>query len=214
MPRTIVFDLDDTLYSERDYVLSGKHAVREAVQRVFDVDVGDAFLEIESDFLTEACILAGLPISAKETLLWIYRTHTPQIEPRASVLNVLDKIRKNGDNVCILTDGRALTQRLKVKALQLDVDGVYVSEENGAEKPDPVGYQRIMSDFPADTFFYIGDNPKKDFIAPNKMDWQTIGIAARETNIHSYDLGTVDPAALPKAWFDDFSELPELLGLC
>ena len=40
MPSLIAFDLDDTLYKERDYVVSGRRAVAAALAPVAGVDAG------------------------------------------------------------------------------------------------------------------------------------------------------------------------------
>jgi len=211
LKRTIVFDLDDTLYSEQDYVLSGKRAVVAAISDCFNVDIGAEFLYYDGDFLDRVCALADLPYAVKETLLWVYRTHIPDISLRPGVTSLLGELRSRGDAICILTDGRAITQRLKIRALQIDVDSIYVSEQLGAKKPDAIGYEKITTDFPADNYVYVGDNPQKDFIAPKRMGWQTFGFVADGKSIHRYDLGTIDATAMPDKWFADFSDLAKLL---
>ena len=79
----------------------------------------------------------------------------------------------------IITDGRSLAQRAKIKALGLDrfVDdsNIIISGETGADKHTPLPFQKIANANPDGTkFIYVGDNPEKDFYWPNKLGWETI----------------------------------------
>ncbi|MGV3483058.1 MAG: HAD family hydrolase, partial [Planctomycetaceae bacterium] len=182
--RTVVFDLDDTLYDEADYVRSGKLAIAELVSRLYGTDITEILLNEPGDFLEAACQAIQLPMTAKPTLLWTYRLHRPRIEPRAGAHELWMRLRQRGDAICILTDGRAITQRLKVEALGMAPDGLYISEDLGAEKPSPVGFRRVEQEFPADEYIYVADNPKKDFIAPIQIGWRTFGLSPRPSSVH------------------------------
>ena len=65
--------------------------------------------------------------------------------------------------------------------------------------------------FPNYEYYYIGDNIKKDFIAPNKLNWNTIGIKdTNSENIHS-QLINVKKEFLPNIWISCFDELISFL---
>ena len=209
--RTVVFDLDDTLYDEADYMRSGKLAVAELLSRLYRVEIADSLLNEPGDFLDLACRAVNLPEAAKQALLWTYRLHHPVIQARPGVRELWTRLKQQGDAVCILTDGRAVTQRLKVEALGIVPDGLYVSEDLGAEKPDPRAFQRVESEFPADEFVYVADNPKKDFVAPLKIGWRTIGVLPRSTSIHHASWATAEQLIQPEVWVTDFEELSRLL---
>lgn len=205
--RTVVFDLDDTLYDEADYVRSGKLAVAALVARLYRVDIAELLLNEPEDFLQVACREIPLPDVAKQTLLWTYRLHRPNIALRPGVADLWARLRQQGDAICVLTDGRAITQRLKMEALGAVPDGLYVSEDLGAEKPSTVGYRMIEQAHPADAYIYVADNPKKDFIAPLQLGWQTFGMLPRSTSIHQASWTQSEQLVQPAVWVKDFDEL-------
>ena len=59
-----------------------------------------------------------------------------------------------------------------------------VSEEHGYEKPDKYAYEMVEAFFPQCEYVYVGDNPEKDFLAPNKLGWNTICLLDDGRNIH------------------------------
>lgn len=209
--RTIVFDLDDTLYPESAYVRSGLAAVAALVERLTGRMVAIDMLP-SRDPLDAIIAQAGLPATALDSLLWAYRLHSPVIEPRPGVRSLLAACRRRGEAICILTDGRAVTQRLKLAALRIDADGVFISEELGAAKPSPIGYAAIEAAFPAADYVYVGDNPAKDFIAANRRNWRTIGMRPDDPIIHAFDLDGIDADALPQTWVRSFAELSAVLA--
>lgn len=207
--RVVVFDLDDTLYKERDYLLSGVNAVLETIRSTY----GDQYLaklslplDVTKDWLSSICAELNLPATVKESLLWTYRLHEPSIRLSESVRSVLKLIGSN-HQLAILTDGRAITQRQKLKSLGLGHLPAYISEEYGDTKPDTLRYEAVMHDFPAKQYFYIGDNPAKDFIAPNQLGWTSVGLKGDDRNIHSQILSGMKPDQLPSMWIEKLNEL-------
>jgi putative hydrolase of the HAD superfamily len=206
----IVFDLDDTLYKEFDYQMSGHKAVCQWVQSVYGRSLWDELHKLRAtgvpDLLGELCLVAGLPITVKESLLWVYRLHQPRISLAPEIAEFLRDLNSNF-HVAILTDGRSVTQRLKLKALALDHLPIYISEEYGSEKPSSDRFELIMRDLPAKGYAYVGDNPKKDFIAPNALGWLTFGVRDQGKNIHTQNLEGLDDNHLPKQWINSLEEI-------
>lgn len=210
----IVFDLDDTLYKEVDYQTSGHNAVCQWVESVYGKSLWDELQSLRAadvpDLLGELCRVAGLPITVKESLLWVYRLHQPRINLAPEVAELLSNLNANF-HVAILTDGRSITQRLKLKALALDHLPTYISEEYGSEKPSSDRFELIMRDLPAKGYVYVGDNPKKDFIAPNALGWRTFGVRDQGKNIHTQNLEGLDVNQLPNEWIDSLEEILKYL---
>ena len=133
----------------------------------------------------------------------MYRTHRPDIHLEEDVVTTLDALKTSGCTMALITDGRSVQQRNKIAALGLNRwiadEDIVVSEEIGSEKPDEANYRRIMNRHPdADRFFYIGDNPKKDFIAPNRLGWTTICLLDNGENIHPQRFDDTPPQAQPQ----------------
>lgn len=204
----VVLDLDDTIYKERDYRSSGFKFVCNLVRNLYD---GDSELSAEKilaestdDPLAVLCSRAGIPQSTKESLLWAYRLHTPSIKLSDEVATTIRFLEKSALEVVILTDGRSVTQRLKLKALGLTHLKAYISEEYESEKPDNLRFKRIMESYPAKHYAYVGDNPAKDFIAPRALGWMTIGVREGGGNIHSQAITSDRNENYPDFWIDTF----------
>ena len=53
-------------------------------------------------------------------------------------------------------------------------------------KPSPAGFEAIRAnlDVPHEACAYVGDNPSKDFLAPNGLGWRTVRLAC-EGQVHA-----------------------------
>lgn len=206
-----VFDLDDTLYKEVDFLKSGLLSVAARIKELYgkdiSVDVMKWYLKGEKDIFLKVCRILNLPNNVKESLLWYYRLHIPDISLSEDTLDVLRWLQESSQGLAILTDGRSITQRAKLLQLGLGHLPAYISEEYSSEKPETLRFECIMNAHPASNYIYIGDNPKKDFFAPNKLGWQTIGLIADERNIHSQDVSGLSEDHLPDVWIEKFSQL-------
>jgi len=206
-----VFDLDDTLYPEIEYLKSAYYAicnelVPQNAQTVFDEMLaiyfsgGNAF-----EFLIEKFPTMKL---TPEKLLYLYRNHYPKITLREGVLEMLLEIKSRKGNIGIITDGREVTQTNKINALGLGkfIDRLVISEKFGASKPVSALYESFMEPDYKRHFYYIGDNISKDFISPKKLGWTCIGILDRE-NIHKLNIGDFSNDYLPHVFINNFTEI-------
>lgn len=207
----VVFDLDDTLYPEEAYVCSGITAVCSLAAGLHGKNhAAELLAQREAggpDWLTTLCALLPHAPSMREGLLWAYRLHDPCIALSPEVRRTVDAAIDRAKAVAILTDGRSITQRLKLRALGLASLPVYISDEyGGADKPDPARFRAIMRDFPAASYVYVADNPAKDFVAPNALGWQTIGVRTDAAGIHHQD-GTAPKTHAPDLWISSIAYL-------
>jgi len=186
-----VFDLDDTLYQEKDYLISAFNEIAEHY-RIYDDAINqkmiDLFYNGENVF---SYLIHNYPsvTSDKNFLLKLYREHKPSISLSSDTIRFLSEVKKSGIKTGLLSDGRTFTQRNKLEALGLSdyFDKVVVSEEFGSEKPDIRNYKAFYELNYKGNFFYFGDNLLKDFITPNKLGWETICILDNGRNIHKQD---------------------------
>lgn len=211
----LVLDLDDTLYKEADYVLSGINHIAELLKKTTQQDIKEKLFSFhqnnpKDDFLELACQLTALPTSSKESLLWAYRTHYPSISLDDETKQWLKWCKKEYHALVILTDGRAITQRLKISALGLSDIPAYISEEWNSEKPNPKRFLAIQEKWGDKNYIYIGDNIKKDFIAPQKLNWITIGLKNDGHNIHSQD--NTSATYQPEYWVNCLTETNSLIN--
>lgn len=194
----IVLDLDDTLYLERDYVRSGFVSVDQWIQDRFqlkgffekawqlfiDGSRGKIFNQTLSDLgLTENGVV--------ETLVSVYRSHKPNLEleqDAAVFLSAQPKIF-----LAIITDGFSISQWAKVGVLGLkeSVGQIVVTGDWGKDfwKPHPRAFETVSMGRNPKECVYIGDNPKKDFKAPEQLGWATSIRLRRPGSLH-FDLET------------------------
>ena len=206
----VVFDLDDTLYKEADYQASGLEAVCRLVETLYGKSVKKEVLRLqqvgERDVLAGICTILGAPLSVKETLLWFYRLHEPAIALDTDISTTMQQLELDY-HLAVLTDGHSISQRLKLKALGLGHLQTYISEDHQDNKPSTARFRIIMRDMPAERYVYVGDNPAKDFIAPNQLGWITIGLRDDGRNVHNQTSVHFSSAQLPKIWIDHFSQI-------
>ena len=212
-PKTtcLVLDLDDTLYKEYDYQTSGLNYVERELSALYNIDLNNYLINLRdngvNDIFLEIIHLLGLPLNIKESLLFLYRNHMPQINLSKETMSFMKSIQHDFEQVAILTDGRSLSQRLKLKALGLADIPVYISEEWGSNKPEEKRFVAIMEKYQTCSLFcYIGDNPAVDFIAPNKLGWTTYCLKGNNQNIHSQSVRGLRKEFLPCHWLNNLSE--------
>ena len=205
----LVFDLDDTIYKEREYVESGMTSVVKLVNSLFNVDLTENvknWQKNESDIFQKICEKLNLPLTVKESLLWQYRLHSPLLMHKSK--KVFETLKAHSKGIAILTDGRSISQRLKLRSLGLLENPAYISEEWGSVKPFNKRFVAIEKDFPADKYIYIGDNITKDFKPANELGWHTIGLRdVGAVNIHPQNLNGQYPTDLPQVWVKELNEL-------
>src|SRR5690606_37812886 len=103
------------------------------------------------------------------------------------------------------------TQRNKLKALGIEqlFNQIVVSEEFGSTKPDERNFKFFLNSNISD-YYYIADNPNKDFISPNKLGWSAICLLHKEKNIHSQNFSFHDEY-LPKIMVNSLIEILEII---
>lgn len=208
----VVFDLDDTLMYEIDFL---KSAYKEIAKRVdFEnrkVLVREMFEWYTNGYNVFNLIEEKYPNFSVNELLIIYRNHLPDLNLSEGVKEILDYCKFKGYKLGLVTDGRSITQRNKLKALGIDntFDKLIISEEFGTTKPNERNFKGFIED-PIGEYYYIADNPKKDFIAPNKLGWTTICLIDKGKNIHPQNFDVKDEF-LPKIKIKSIIELKPYL---
>lgn len=208
-----VFDLDDTLYPEHTYETSGIQFVYNIIsERIvgFKNYISLDYLLLNRHLWIDLIMKAigGNHIVNKEELLELYRGHTPKIKLYNDSELFLNKLKDLNADIALITDGRSVAQRKKIEALNLHfyTNDFFISEEIGYKKPSPQSFKLIMEKYPGLAYIYFGDNLKKDFIAPNKLGWQTICILNRGQNIHEQNFETL-VVYKPKILIKSFNDL-------
>lgn len=193
--RAVVFDLDDTLYNESEYVRSGFGKIaaflidRWGSERYSKKAIQDSLFayfenrEPAIDRLFEHCGCQDVGLRAE--CLRIYREHVPDIALPEEHRQLLMRLRKSGKKLGILTDGRVEGQENKIRALGLDrlVDEYIVTDSLAGNadvrlfrKPNPLAFYVIRERFGVsfEDMVYVGDNKKKDFQGPVSLGMMAV----------------------------------------
>jgi len=222
--RGVVFDMDDTLYLEREYVRSGFQAVAASLERCglspekafdflweqFERGVrGDTFNRLLDAYpqLKGAC--------SPPELIEIYRAHVPSLSLAPEIHQLLEELRKGGLKLGLISDGPLASQSAKFKSLRLEphFDLVVLTDEWGREfwKPHPRSFESIMEawDMKPRELVYVADNPVKDFLAPKRLGWHTVRLRLSEQQSFAHA-----PASPDHAPDREVSSIAEMIAAC
>ncbi|WP_372756422.1 HAD family hydrolase [Mariniflexile sp.] len=216
----VIFDLDDTLYNEVDYLESAYQEIanflsikiNKAPHLIFTQMLN--YYKLQLNVFDEILKLNGIGEISIQDLLKKYRYHIPNIKLTSNTERTLSWVKHKAYKVGLITDGRSIQQRNKLKALGLEgyFDDIIISEEFGTEKPNIQNF-KFFSDIYGNSYayMYIGDNTKKDFIAPNELGWYTVCLKDNGKNIHqqSFDINS---DIQPKYIIKELSELEKIIS--
>ncbi|PKJ54369.1 HAD family hydrolase [Bacillus sp. SN10] len=191
MIKAVIFDLDDTLISEKKYIESGYKHIAKLLSEKLQKDeqelyqlLMDLFNENARNVFNRVFDTFGVSYNQNDIMHLVeeYRNHTPIIQFFEDVLPCLKNLRVKGINVGIITDGYANGQRQKLRALKADnyFDEIIVTDELGRQywKPHSKAFEIMQEklDVKFDEMLYVGDNPEKDFYISNIHPIKTIRI--------------------------------------
>jgi putative hydrolase of the HAD superfamily len=177
--RALIFDLDNTLYDESQYVtpafhcissfLSSKSGISE--RRLFDkltVDLkkkGSMYPKLFNDVLKDL----GLDSEMIHEVLSIYANVDAKLDLFPDSERVLTQLKWSGKKLCLVTNGGAKIQRNKLRHLNVArfFDEVVFSRETNeaVDKPHPAAYKAALDKLgvlPCESLC-VGDNPYTDF---------------------------------------------------
>lgn len=202
MLKAVLFDLDDTLYRERDFVDQSFRSVAEAMEGYLSArrkfgqsPSGESAEELfgqmielmeqegRGEIFDRLCERHDVDIPVQE-LVKIYRETKPVLSLYPDGEEFLCWLEDKKIKTGLITDGNAAVQRNKIEALGLDrrLDVVLASYDLGLRKPDKGVYEYCLDRLGCrpDEAVYIGDNPLKDFIGARKLGMKTVRIVRPE----------------------------------
>lgn len=187
--KAVIFDLDCTLYDEFDFVKGGYKSVASYLSNRYACDPGTVFSDmlayyektgrtglfdyiVKSNYIREEGVI--------EKMLKVYRMHTPSIKLYDDAAFLIDILKRRKIKIGLITDGIKCVQESKAVHLGLDkiIDKMIFTDDLGPlnSKPSEKPFRLICEDFGieyADSC-YVGDNPYKDFYAPNRLNMTSI----------------------------------------
>jgi putative hydrolase of the HAD superfamily len=216
----LIFDLDDTLYDERQFVEGGLRAVAAWGEAAHGIAAGPSF-----EFMREVLDREGrgrifdlwlsrhgrLSAAAVKHCVGVYRHHSPDLRLFAEAERVLDRYQGKVP-LYLVTDGHKEVQANKVRALGLEARfrRVFITHRFGVRhaKPSPYCFDLIRraESCAFSDLVYIGDNPAKDFVGLNPLGALTVRVL---TGVHKD--APARPGFEARHSIDTLDALPELL---
>jgi len=187
----LLFDLDDTLYPEKQYIFQGFWAVAQFLQSKYEINGIELYLEFVSifkegsnkifdDFLYRENIAEN---SFK--LVNVYRNAKRKLSLYPDVLSTLKSLRNFGNKLVLVTNGRSETQKEKIKILKIEdyFDDIFILDDFGKEhwKPSVLIFNKIYNEYKGNLtdYLFIGNgqedlefskNAKIKFIFVDRKD--------------------------------------------
>jgi putative hydrolase of the HAD superfamily len=222
--KAIIFDLDDTLYPERSFVLSGFSAAADWLSTQVRVSADQCTSGLTDLF--EAGIRgrtfdlwlerAGLSQKFAAGMLSAYRVHIPTLDLYDDVIPTFASLRGASWYFGLLTDGYADVQNRKIAALDIRswFHAITLSDDLGRHcwKPSAVPFQRTLQllGVAGDEAVYVADNPEKDFLGARGAGLKSIRLR-RASGLHR-DREPLTPEAAPDAEISSLSEVTAVLS--
>ena len=178
MIKAVIFDLDDTLISENEYIKSGFNVVAKYIHQQYGKEQKDIYKELIQLYKNDSKNVFNRwfdknkikykDVEIKE-IINIYRCHKPNIKFYNDVIPTIKELKKRKIKIGIITDGYIQTQKAKLEAINAKdlFDEIIITDELGKEfwKPHPKAFELIKKKMGVgfEEMIYIGDNPEKDF---------------------------------------------------
>ena len=190
--KAVIFDLDDTLYPQIEYTRQSLLASApyiaeisgcgvEIVNENLNIILGWHGIEYKRiyDDLFEAISFDGKPYL--QDILKLFRGCKPKISAYQNVYKVLDELNVSY-RLGMITDGYEEAQKYKINELNLNdyFEKVLITDTLGIEnrKPSSVPYEKLLEimELAANECVYVGNDPRKDFIACKKLGMKSVRI--------------------------------------
>lgn len=178
----VIFDLNDTLYSEKEYMRSGFKVVAEHLKQVNHC-FNKLCVAFEKGKMPIETVLEDENIYSEELLeecLKLFREHKPDIKLYDGVEELFLELRKQKKAIAIVTDGKVVKENAKIDSLGIRnmVDEIIITDElaghgNPKEfrKPNDIPYviMRKRLGIACRNMAFVGDDKEMDFVAPGKL---------------------------------------------
>lgn len=213
MVTAVCFDLDGTLFEDRQYVQAGfRRAARvleaETGRKLYD-EFCTAFFEegIRERSFDHVLERHSLSTDYVPELVEAYHGHAAELEPYPDTRPVLDDLGSRY-KLAVITGGRNGRTKLDRLGLTRHFDAVVVTADGSSTKHDATPFREALDMLSADPTdaVYVGDRPGLDFPRPNDLGMHTVRL--RRGTFKDAD---ADGPAEPDRTVETLAELPDVI---
>lgn len=224
MIKLVVFDLDDTLITEKSYAESAFKEISMMLIEVLGNNSKNIFDTMIKCYETDPKKVfdntfhefnVPLTNAYKSVLIDCYRNHKPNLKLTVRTHKLFHEIKERNIKLGLITDGYKITQHNKIDVLDLNqyMDKIIVTDDLGREywKPHQLAFKLMKEYFGLDNkeIMYVGDNINKDFIAPNELGM--ISVMVKSSNGVYYNDNAVNDNQKPRFTISDLSEILNII---
>ncbi len=192
--RSIVFDLDGTLYVCPEVGEEIQHAAEKLIAATRGVSLaqGRKILRLararltetleEEPTLTRTCMELGIEVHEFHQALQANVKPELYLEHDPVLVALLDSLREHCDLYIYTNNSLPLSQKiLALLGVQTLFDRIYSIEFTEIPKPDPEAFRRVLEDIggPPESFLFVGDRARVDLKLPSSLGIPTLLV--RET---------------------------------
>jgi putative hydrolase of the HAD superfamily len=199
---SVVFDLDDTVILENDFIESAFNEISHYINQNYQLDQSSVYKELLNlhrenvkNVFDRFLQQHNFPPEIVNVMIKIYKNHSPNLAIIPDVRPVLDKLKNYGKKLAVITDGDVGTQKRKLQAIKAETffDVIIVTDEYGIQnrKPAAFPYVKCLHELGVNDFtkaVYVGDNVAKDFITAKRLGMLTVQIERKEGLYKQLDL--------------------------
>ncbi len=192
--QAIFFDLDSTLYNNRQYYLGAFKEVSHYLTKKYGIEERVIYQRLWKLWKNKTSsykflfndLLASFKINDRRAInevVKIFNGYAKEMKPYPDVIPVLKKLKERGYLLGIITDGNVRRQKRKIKLLGLAKFFkivLYTKEIIAKPSPQPFLKARQLSKTKPETICYIGDNPEIDFAGAKRAGFKTVRILKGE----------------------------------
>nr|WP_035724439.1 HAD family hydrolase [Gracilibacillus boraciitolerans] len=206
--KTIIFDVDDTLYDQLQPFHKAVHqqlntsfnndeikalylASRKYSDEVFEKHMNGGeitALDLQTYRITKACQDFGISLTYQQAVTFqeTYLHEQQQIQLFPAIVELLDSLYANNKQLAILTNGEVDHQMMKVQRLGITqwvpAEHIFVSARVGYSKPSQKLFEYVENtlELDKDHTVYIGDSFENDIIGAKQMGWSAIWMNHRQ----------------------------------
>lgn len=181
--KSILFDLDNTLYEENDYLVAVfdeffklkniKHNIVPFLSNGFRLNSSDIF----GDILKKLNIYSS---TSQLELFHIYKNLNTNLNLYDSAYILIDNLKKKNIKLGIITNGVAQAQQCKIKCLKIAnmFDVIIYARKWGKsyEKPNKKPFDEALKilNFDKSEVLFVGDNPLTDILGAENAGIKSI----------------------------------------
>ena len=193
--KAILFDLDNTLYDEREYIFGAFTDISTFLSRRIPTRKGNFYGALIEEFEKKGSLypylfddtLREFDLYDKELVMQvvtIFRQASPEIKLYDGARDVLLKLKRQYA-LALITNGNVEMQKRKVQLLGIsDIfqEIVYAQIYGTEEKPGVLPYKHALRGLSIEPMeaIYVGDNPYLDFIGARKLGIITVRLLKGE----------------------------------